>query len=346
MQEIIQSLLVNLFTTLIIFLLLFTLIGFLFVRKRVLNVYLGLFKILGSVLSTPFVYFRKGLERLADVNIPSSVEPADTRQYLLNKFLTFIEAILVVAAALILAGGLIRGYNAFLPPKDVRDTAEEINRQIDKIGNQLQPVQEQLSTLDQQWASQRDQWMQQARGSLERQLASATSDYTSLENQLSGDPQANRYLENIKGALKSNENYGASYAKSVAQNYIASQYLNANQKDILNSYVNDWYTISFTQHQLAELTEEAIRGKVQSGYASLHNNVQDLLNQLQYEQKNLHDLQPQLKYNFAAFILLVLSSVAVFIVFVWVTGLLVELLWLSVDIAANISTLRQNMMKK
>ena len=136
MQEILYNIIEHPIYAIILFILLFSGVLYVFVKTHVSSVYLGLGKIIGSLIISPFIYYKKCLLTIIDFS-QSKIQIEESKQYLLKRLLTMMEVFLVIISTAILVGGIISGWNTFLPPRALRDEVSMIEESIDKTNTEL-----------------------------------------------------------------------------------------------------------------------------------------------------------------------------------------------------------------
>ena len=74
---------------------------------------------------------------LAEYGSKGETEFSHSKQYLLNKLLLSLQAILVVFAIAVLASSLVVGWNQMMPPKELRLAITQMEESIKKQRDQL-----------------------------------------------------------------------------------------------------------------------------------------------------------------------------------------------------------------
>lgn len=348
MQELLRVFFGHTIAAIVLFILLFSAIGFAFIREKVLRMYIGFFTMLLSLITSPFVYFKNGLLRLAEQSAGTD-KFSSTRQYLLNKFLSSLETVVVIIALLILTAGLINAYIQFLPPERLRNEISNLEKKIDDVEKELKPQQKTLDKLNSDWEKIKDQKMIELRKPVEEKVSKAKLLNSQYENKFSSINDIASSFQSIKNTLKQYETYNSyqwENAKRWAQNNIYYLYTSQEIKDQLNAYTENWYSLMFLQNELNGLTEENIRSQIQTEYSNTNYIVQKLTNDFTYYQNNLDSRRAEAKYNFKEFFFSFGYSIGLFVVFIWVLGLATELLWLNVDVATNIALIKKQFLKE
>jgi hypothetical protein len=340
MQEILYNIIEHPIYAIILFILLFSGVLYVFVKTHVSSVYLGLGKIIGSLIISPFIYYKKCLLTIIDFS-QSKIQIEESKQYLLKRLLTMMEVFLVIISTAILVGGIISGWNTFLPPRALRDEVSMIEESIDKTNTELKTFSEQINSLNEEWSVKKDSVVNSFRNQRNSIIEKSRTDNNSIEYKLQYRTEVSSYFSALKSYLQQNEYQDSKYLfdriRSNARSwYVDLYYVPEDVRNDFSSYLNSWYERMIASLELKNMTEENFRRQLQPNFSSIDDEYRGRTNDLKYQTERLAELQKILKYDFSGMIVQVLFSLLIFILFIWVIGLVLELLWLNVDIADNI----------
>ena len=172
-------------------------------------------------------------------------------------------------------------------------------------------------------------------------IEKSRTDNNSIEYKLQYRTEVSSYFSALKSYLQQNEYQDSKYLfdriRSNARSwYVDLYYVPEDVRNDFSSYLNSWYERMIASLELKNMTEENFRRQLQPNFSSIDDEYRGRTNDLKYQTERLAELQKILKYDFSGMIVQVLFSLLIFILFIWVIGLVLELLWLNVDIADNI----------
>lgn len=338
-EDLFQSLREHLTATIILFVILANLIAYLFAGKKIGSFYLGALRTLASLFYSPILYLKGSFLDLANFGKKGEKEFADNKQYLLNKFLIFAQLLLVVISVSIISAGIVSAWNAFLPPKYLRDRINEFETSIAEKKNELSTTDSKIQQMDKDWVEKKDQLIINYKNEKKKESLKAVSDNRSLESSISGNEEISTIFSSIKNYLDVQN--GSSYTKKYeAINYIERQYISSDGANQLKAYAENWYIIQKVKDDLGNFSEENLRSEIQPDYNSLKQTSLELNGLITRWEADLVSMKAELKYNFTNFILIILSSILVCIITVWVMGIFLELLGLSINMAGDIRRIR------
>ena len=329
----------------VLFVVLFAGVAVLFARGRALLMLLGFGRTIASLFTSPFTYLRNICLRLADYGERGDAEYRSSRLYLVNKLLIALHAIVIVMALGGLAATALSAWNAFLPPKFLRDAEDSLVQRLAPEQQELASVTARLNQLEQEWTTRRQALVDQYRASRQQKLDAAVRDNESIEATASADEQLSAPFGSIRNYLSSdplprNAALVSSRYESVIQ-FLNRITLLDDRRQVLIRYAENWKTRATMALELSALSEEEIRTQAQPDYPDIQRRATLLGERVQSDQQQLADVRAQLKYSPGAFVLQLIIGLFAFILLVWLLGLFIELLSLSVYAADDIRRLRE-----
>mgnify|MGYP000890483837 CR=1 FL=1 len=335
----------NLLATSLVFLALFFLIASLFAKERLGQMLQGLLRILASIFYSPFVYMKRAVLSLADHGVKGETEFSKTKQYLMNKLMLMLQALLVIFSLAVLSAGIVAAWNSMLPPKHVREFVKNLKMEIKTNQTDLAVIEPQVKQMEQLWNTQRDSLIKAYKEQRNKNIETLRADNLQLEKQIysnSGDYQNN--LEIIKNYLSQNEYQRSArqYArvKEDVQNYLERTINDSAAKTRLQRYISNWYSLMLSKLEIDNFSESQLRAAVQPNYKSMKEKAESLPQTISRQESQLAEAKSAAKLRFPAFFLGILISLAGFLAVVWVIGLIIEGLWMGLHMAGNIEKIR------
>ncbi|OGU55711.1 MAG: hypothetical protein A2V66_13815 [Ignavibacteria bacterium RBG_13_36_8] len=343
METIIASLAEYVVTFIIIFVILFTIVSYFLTDKNLIGTIKGFFLIVAAFVYSPFVYFRNSLILISRFSLKEGTDSTEIKQYLLIRFLTFIHAFLAIAVVAIITSGIITAWEIFLPPKYAREENARLVEQLENLQEEFNKLNIEVTEMENNWANNKSELIKTYKKEQDSIATKAITANATIEQKLSQSPGITFFLP-IKRYLDQNENQSsiAKYEriKKEVFNYMSYQDTPQDIKGLINTYVENWFTLMVHRYEQTSLTEEQIRHKIQPAYSSKKETLKNIEHEKEYALNQKKNIEPMLKYSpFPSFLALISTALTV-LLFTWFIGLLTELLWLGIDIAGNVSKIR------
>jgi hypothetical protein len=126
------------------------------------------------------------------------------------------------------------------------------------------------------------------------------------------------------------------------KNYLDRQSLSPEVKTLLLNYNDNWYAQILSRFEIRALSEGQLRFALQPAYHNRQQRLDYLKETIPSREKELAQFRAELKYNFGALPLQFVLTILQFILFVWVVGLVIESLELTVDTVANVQKIQEH----
>lgn len=299
----------------------------------------GFLSLLLFIVYGPFKFFHKSVVTVSGFRLADGGEKADDRQYLLVRFLTFLQAVLALVVIAMLATALIRAWQAARPEEYAREQAEQLDLMDDEIAVEYDTLNPSVAKYEADWSENKQALIDARTKERDELAAKAANENAVIETRLT-DPAVVGIFTPIKQYMDNNRNTSSprqvERIKSEVDNYIAGQSLPDDIRSQLLRYAENWAVVVKKDIAAASVTEEDYRAEIQPGYAA----ARSRLNDLEDSKREIADararLAPGLKYKFDDGVVSLLYSLLVIILTIWFAGLLIEILWLNVDIARNV----------
>jgi len=347
MNQLLTILAENLVATIIVFVVLFVAVVYLFAKEKFTQILLGLLLIIASLFYAPFMYLKNALLELAEYGAKGESEFVKTKQYLLNKFLFSLQALLVLISIASLASGFVSSWNRMLPPKPLRESISQLKHQLEKERPELAEINPRVSEMEMAWTTKKDSLVNLYSAEREKRAATAAKENKELERTINrGDEPTRDLFNGVKSSLAWYETYygypGAfENGRTSARYTVERSVISDENKQLLHKYCDNWYLTMLARFDISSLTEAQLRSAVQSEYRTLKNRAQVLANLIPHQEQELASLKSEAKYDVPAFLLGVVVNLVSFILLIWVIGLIIEALYLAVHLAVDIHKIRE-----
>lgn len=342
----VESLIMHTKTYVLFFLLLLVLLCYLYTGKKTGLTLAGFFLGILSIFYSPFLYLRKKFLRLTQFGELKEKEFAGAPHYLLQKVILFFQVILVAGTVAILTNALITGYNAMLPPQWLRDQVSENEEIIHKIDSVSAIAKNDLEKLDNEWAGNKQKAWEEYKNVITSDLKLRKQEYSEINALFSGlNEEQMQFVSFVRDSLSKKASAADLEAVqntvSNLKSFLNNQYyLNYSVNSVLRDLINKWAEVRKKEFELNSITEEQVRGYSQPDYFYLKSRIPALEAEKSSYQTQLEQLESQAEYSFTDMFKVWLSHIAVFIAFIWVFGLIIESLNLSIQIGTDVSRIR------
>lgn len=343
METILASVTEYLVAFLVVFVVLFIIVSYFFTGRKLMNTIRGFFLVIASVFYSPLVYFQKSLMAVAHFRLKEAVENEGARQYLLVRFLTSVQALLAIIVVGMIASGGIKAWDSLLPPKYAREENARLEKALDNLEAEFAKLNPEVSAMDNNWTNNKLELINTYRKEQEAKATKANNDNSSIEQEITNAGAMPSFLP-IKRYLDQNQ-YLSSIArydniKREALDYIKNQDTPSESKRLMSTYIENWHVLMTAKYEVSNFTEEQYRTRIQPEYATKKANLSSVERQITVTKEQQKNIQPALKYNTTTFFLLLLGTLLTALILIWSVGLIIELLWLGVDIAGNVNRIR------
>lgn len=289
-----------------------------------------------SLVVSPFHYLRKTIAELCLGDANPRLQNVD--HYLLRRLLTGLQVGLLLS--IFLGGGLAlaSAILAFLPPFSLR---HELTASQDQLAKTEESLRQNTATVDKQdsdWNNRRDELIRQAQQEDKQNKANAQAalhaDETAVTSQ--DGMQVLITLRNFF-ATRGTE-YGA---LDQAKSYINRMPISESETKALISYCDHWQEFASLSSRAAK-TLDQIRAEVQPDHATLVQSVSDEKSQVPDLKGTVKQLQDQVNdsYEPGRFVLTLLISFLIFILYVWAAGTGIEMFSMALYLSNDVKQIR------
>lgn len=324
---------------LILWVLLFTAFAALFARGQLIAFAGGLLRVLGSIFVSPFVFLRK-----ATAEVTTRRGESESNQYLLNRALLLAQAILIIAAIGAFASTAVIGWNTLVPTAETRNAAKEHRPKLEEQRMTATTRANEVTRLDEEWRTKEPVVVGAARKEHQDRIDAAKKRMTAIESDLGtydNPAVALNTLDSIKTiatSVERNEWASRQLHPPIYNNFYS---LSDWQRQLLGQWIDQWQLMINAENALALVSGEQLRAETQPNYA-------DAVREREYAQARVTDMESyqreldeaaSLKWKAAAWRML--AAFVAILIFLWVSGLAIELAWLGVRVADDIRRIRE-----
>jgi hypothetical protein len=234
-----------------------------------------------------------------------------------------------------------------VPSKELRETISTTGDELQKLKVELQEIEPAAKEMETVWSTQRDSLMKAyktERAHIGETMMAQNNDLATRINASSDTAQ--QALSEIKYYHAQNEyrTNPPEYEPVMIEikNYLDRQILSPEVKNLLLNYNDNWYAQVLARFETRALSEDQLRFALQPAYHNRQQRLDYLKETIPSRENELAQFRAELKYNFGALGLQILFTILQFILFVWVVGLVIESLELTVDTAANVQKIQEH----
>jgi hypothetical protein len=343
MSELFVAFRQHLVWSLMVFVVIFTVFTALFANGRLLAFAAGLGRVLASIVATPFLFIRRAVASVMGHSAGAEERYRASDQYLLNKGMLLLQAVVIVLAVGVLSAAVIVTWNAWVPPSEVRREAREYAKQTEAQRQRAADTAATMARLDADWAQMEAAVVAAYRGEQQAHIASASKEMAAIENSVQG--YAAQTLQNLRETIASRsqdsfedvQNTKRRLDRTVNNNW----YWLGDWRPTLERWNELWQAKTIAEVALATLSVERLRIAQQQPYAEAkvaRDQAAELLAAMEPVLAQ-HQEAASLKWKAAFF--RALGSFVTFLLFVWFAGALIEGGWMAIRVADDVRRIRQ-----
>ncbi len=327
--------------TFILFVVLLLTIPFLVTRGKSVSFFKGLLLAVGAFFASPVVYFKRALDALADYPARRKTEGVRTKQYLLEKLTVASQALLVILAVALLATGFVSAWIQLVPSKQLRASVGDTEEGLQRLKAELAETEPKAKQMEEEWSAKRAALV----GAYESERSRKTEGVAELNNALAiqinaGGDTAQQALSEIRSYHAQNEYIGdaAQYENVVNEisGYIHRQPLAPEMTGMLVSFNNNWYAQMLSRFETRTLSENQLKLVAYPALFSRLQRLDYIKGAIPAREEELVQLRAGLRYDFGSFVLQIVLTIVIVLLFVWALGLFIDWIGLGVDVAAYV----------
>lgn len=326
----------------VLFVAMFVAMAFMFARDRVGLLFLGFGRTLLSFLIAPVFYLKKTVLQLVRFGEKGDADTRTSDQYLLNQLSIAIKAGVVAIALAVLAATLVAAWEAFLPPKAVRDYIRDGQKELDRLQRDITPVNARIQQYDNDWQTKRQSLVDQFRNDRTQKMQLAVRENANTDR--SADTNLRQPLQSLRAYLKNNDSVNPQEIQRIhntAMEFLGRLSLPGNTMGQLTHYVDNWRTQKLLKLELDAMNEQEFRMQLQPDYNQLRSQSGQLTSEIDNVQRNINATRAQDVFRPDEALGVFASGFLFFLLVVWGLGLSIELISLATTVAGDVRRIRE-----
>lgn len=348
MSELFAAFREHLIWGLMLWVVIFTAFTALFANGRLIAFAVGLGRVLGSIVATPFLFIRRAVTSVLGHTPDAETRYRVSDQYLLNKGMLLLQAIVIVLAVGALSAAVVVTWNVLVPPSEVRRAAREYAGDVQSQRKKSADAQAAVASLDTEWSQKEQSAVAAYRHARQTGVNNAQKAMAGIENsaQTHGGPNVVSTLQNLKEAAAGRSMDSPDDIERMKRRLDSIVYQNwywiGNWQGTLEQWNAHWHTKAYAEYQLTSLSVEELRKAEQPAYAEAKATRDREAETLAEMEQALvrHQEAASLKWKAAFF--RALRSFLTFLLFVWVAGALIEGGWMAIHVADDVRRIRES----
>ena len=307
----------------------------------------GLGRVLASIVATPFLFIRRAVGAVLGHSSDAEERYRASDQYLLNKGMLVLQAVVIVLAVGMLAAAVVVTWNSWVPPAEVRRAAREYSGEVEAQRQKLGEADAAAAKLDGEWAQREkaivgayrqdrqarvDQTAKERRG-IEANVRSSRAEYAVSTLQRLTETTTRRSIDSRNDIRRAK--------RELDWQVSSSWYSLQGWGQTLRRWNELWESGALAQFELSTLSIEELRKADQPAYAETKKVRDHEAERLATMEELLasHREAASLKWKAAFF--RALAAFVTFLLFVWLAGALIEGGWMAIRVADDVRRIRQ-----
>ena len=341
----------NFTATIFVFFVLLAILAYVAIGKKAMSLLLGILRALLLFFSTPFVYLKMSILELSTPASSTELKPVSAKQYMLTKFMVFMQALLFVVAVAILSGGLVSAWNQLVPSSLLRETISATTQELKDLKSTLQETEPAVKQMETTWTSQREAKVAQYKKERDQRIEKLREEYSALETRIATlGETVQEPLNELKNSHVQNNYLDYTTLFETPLEEMASSVnrlsLPQNTKLLLHQLTDIWYAMMLTKFEVEQLNENQLICVAYPEYYSTKRKCDLLKEIIPARENDLTQLRSEERYNIEGCLFQIVLTLLLFVFVVWIFGLFIESIWLSIDIATNIKKISDQSEKR
>ena len=336
----------HLLWALMLWVLFFVVFAALFAGRRLTTFAAGVARVLAGIVTTPFVFMRRAVQGVLRFDRTQEDAYRASDQYLLNKAMLVLQAMVIVIAIGALAAGAVATWNAWVPPAEVRREARELRKRVVDQRATSSTASSALAQYETEWTKKADAVIAKFRREREARKAAALKNIAATEEIFAqyGSPRGKEKFAELQAYTQrvAPSPDDIREAKDRLDRMVAYSWGLVGWEDqTLRAWNERWETKALAEYELANVPVDVLRAEEQPGYPEAKTAAERESAKLasMEEQSRQWDEAASLKWKAAAWRLV--RAFVTFLAFVWLSGALIEAGWLAIRIADDVRRMRE-----
>lgn len=346
MSELLAIFKQHLVWALMLWVLFFVAFAALFAGRQLTTFAAGVGRVLAGIVTTPFVFMRRAVQSVLRFDRTQEETYRASDQYLLNKAMLVLQALVIVIAIGLLAAGVVATWNAFVPPAEVRREARELRKKVVEQSTTAETANAALAKHDTEWTQKREVVLAKFRAERQSRVAAAQKNMTATDEIFStyGSPRGREKYAELQAYTRQimPSPDTIRQAKERLDRMVAYSWGLVGWEDqTLRAWNERWETKALAEYELANVPMDVLRAEAQPEYLQSKVTADRESSTLasMEEQSRQWNEAASLKWKAAAWRLG--RTFLTFLAFVWVWGALTEAGWLAIRIADDVRRMRE-----
>lgn len=333
---------------LMLFVVIFTAFTALFANGRLIAFASGLGRVLASMVVTPFLFIRRAVAAVLGHTSDAEARYRASDQYLLNKGMLVLQAVVIVLAVGVLSAAVVVTWNTLVPPSEVRRAARDYAGEVETQRKKSADAAAAVTKLDAEWSQKQPAAVAAYHQARQSSIASAQKGMKNIETSVrsAGGPNGIATLQGLKEAVASGSIGSYDDVHRMKRRLDSIVYNNwywiGDWRPTFERWNELWQVTAYAEHQLATFSINDLRNAEQPSYAELsatRDREAETLTQMEQILAQ-HREAASLKWKAAFF--RAFGSFLTFLMFVWVAGALIEGGWMAIHVADDVRRIRRS----
>jgi len=333
----------HLVASFLIWLLLCAILVAVFARDDAGRFVVGMLRIVASVFYSPFVFLRGAIQRVVRF-ATGEADFVGSEQYLLNRLMLTLQAVVIVIAVASLAAGGVMTWNALMPPDWAREAVKRLSSDLESTQKRAADAETAVSRADEEWAKSKkaamDEYVASRRKTVDS-LRAANAQLVPLINGTGGyAPSIFNMVQSAAGSGdRSVTERRARQMESTVSSYY--YYLDDTTRSRIRSWISNWERQETLQYEIANGNEGVIRDALHPDYSGLVEQKSRLAAEVTSLDAQLKSARDEAALRWSGALWTLLRAAVSFVVLVWLLGIAVEGAWMLVRMADDVRKIRE-----
>jgi len=343
MSGIFETFLSHLIASFLIWLLLCAILVGIFARDDAGRFFVGMLRIVASVFYSPFVFLRAAIQRVV-LFATGEADFVGSEQYLLNRLMLTLQAIVIVISVASLAAGGVMTWNALMPPEEARDAVKLLSSNLEATQKRSADADSAVARADQEWTSSKkmaiDEYAASRRKTIDS-LRTANDELIPLINGAGG--YAPSILSTIQLAAVSGDPSETARRARQMESTVSSYfyYVDDTTRSRLRSWISNWERQETVKYEMSHSSEQVVREALHPEYSGLVEQKSRLASEETSLEAQLKTAREEAALRWSGALWTLLRTGGSFIVLVWLFGLAVEGAWMLIRVADDVRKIRE-----
>jgi hypothetical protein len=344
MSGILETFLSHLVASFLMWLLLCAILVAVFARDDAGRFVVGMLRIAASVFYSPFVFLRGAIQRVV-LFATGEADFAGSEQYLLNRLMLTLQAIVIVIAVASLAAGGVMTWNALMPPEWARDAVKLLSSNLEATKTRSANADGAVARADEEWTSLKKAAMDEYVASRRKTIGSlraTNAELIPLINATGG--YAPSIFNMVQGAAASGDPSQTARRARQMESTVSSYYyyyVDDTTRSRIRSWISNWERQETLQYEIATSSESAVREALHPDYSGLVEQKSRVASEVTSIEAQLKTAREEAALRWGGALWMLLRTGVSFILLVWLLGLAVEGAWMLIRVADDVRKIRE-----